>query len=49
LEILSILRRAVRAKRLDERSPRPSTRVLLTSDRRLAKAVGVLCEVDVLD
>lgn len=90
LEILSILRRAGRAKRLDERrsgqalddlAALPLQRVshlpllgrvwqlrdnlsaydasyvalaealdavLLTADRRLAKAVGVLCEVDVL-
>lgn len=90
LEVLSILRRAARAKRLDERrsgqalddlAALPLQRVshlplldrvwqlrdnlssydasyvalaealdavLLTADRRLAKAVGVLCEVDVL-
>lgn len=90
LEVLSIMRRAARAKRLDERrsgqalddlAALPLQRVshlpllgrvwqlrdnlsaydasyvalaealdavLLTADRRLAKAVGVLCEVDVL-
>lgn len=90
LEVLSILRRAARAKRVDERrsgqalddlAALPLQRVshlpllgrvwqlrdnlssydasyvalaealdavLLTADRRLAKAVGVLCEIDVL-
>jgi len=90
LEVLSILRRGARAKRLDERrsgqalddlAALPMQRVshlplldrvwqlrdnltaydasyvalaealdavLLTADRRLAKAVGVLCEVEVL-
>jgi len=90
LEVLSILRRAARAKRLDDRrsgqalddlAALPMQRVphlplldrvwqlrdnvssydasyvalaealdavLLTADRRLAKAVGMLCEVDVV-